>query len=143
MEIRVLAAADIRRALPTGAAVDAMRIAFGELSGGTATVPVRAHLESTRGLMLVMPAVLGNHGALGTKVVSVFPDNPSRGAPMVQGAVLLLDAERGRARALLDGASLTEMRTAAGSALAAQDIAIAQAAVAGAERAGLGVLAPF
>ena len=118
MEIRVLAAADIRRALPAGAAVDAMRIAFGELSGGTATVPVRAHLESTRGLMLVMPAVLGNHGALGTKVVSVFPDNPSRGAPMVQGAVLLLDAERGRARALLDGASLTEMRTAAGSALA-------------------------
>ena len=100
-----------------------MRIAFGELSGGTATVPVRAHLGSARGLMLVMPAVLGNHGALGTKVVSVFPDNPSRGAPMVQGAVLLLDAESGRARALLDGASLTEMRTAAGSALATELLA--------------------
>ena len=100
-----------------------MRIAFGELSGGTATVPVRSHLESDRGLMLVMPAVLGRHGALGTKVVSVFPDNPSRGAPMVQGAVLLLDAETGRARALLDGASLTEMRTAAGSVLATELLA--------------------
>ena len=123
MEIRVLAAADIRRALTARDAVDAMRIAFGELSGGTATVPVRAHLESARGLMLVMPAVLGNRGALGAKVVSVFPDNPSRGAPMVQGAVLLLDAESGRARALLDGASLTEMRTAAGSALATELLA--------------------
>ena len=100
-----------------------MRIAFGELSAGTATVPVRAHLESARGPMLVMPAVLGNHGALGTKVVSVFPDNPARGVPMVQGAVLLLDAETGHPRALLDGASLTEMRTAAGSALATELLA--------------------
>ncbi len=100
-----------------------MCVGFGELSGGTVTVPVRNHLESARGLMLVMPAVLGGRGALGTKVVSVFPDNPSRGAPMVQGAVLLLDAETGRARALLDGASLTEMRTAAGSALATELLA--------------------
>ena len=67
MEIRILAAADIRRALTARDAVDAMRTAFGELSGGTATVPVRSHLETTRGRMLVMPAVLGNHGALGTK----------------------------------------------------------------------------
>ena len=123
MEIRILSATDIRRALTARDAVDAMRIAFGELSGGTATVPVRSHLESARGLMLVMPAVLGNHGALGTKVVSVFPDNPSRGAPMVQGAVLLLDGETGHARALLDGASLTAVRTAAGSALATELLA--------------------
>ena len=123
MEIRILAAADIRRALTARDAVDAMRTAFRELSGGTATVPVRSHLETTRGRMLVMPAVLGNHGALGTKVVSVFPDNPSRGAPMVQGAVLLLAAGTGRARALLDGAALTEMRTAAGSALATELLA--------------------
>ena len=123
MEIRVLSATDIRHALTARDAVDAMRIAFGELSGGTATVPVRSHLESARGLMLVMPAVLGNHGTLGTKVVSVFPDNPSRGAPMVQGAVLLLDAETGRAGALLDGASLTAVRTAAGSALATELLA--------------------
>ena len=129
MEIRVLSATDIRRALTARDAVNAMRIAFGELSGGTATVPVRGHLESARGLMLVMPAVLGNHGALGTKVVSVFPDNPSRGAPMVQGAVLLLDSETGGARALLDGASLTEIRTAAGSALATGLLAPADADV--------------
>lgn len=127
MKIRILAAADIRRALTAPDAVDAMRIAFGELSGGTATVPVRAHLQSARGLLLVMPAVLGEHGALGTKVVSVFPGNPSRGAPMVQGAVLLLEAETGRARALLDGASLTELRTAAGSVLATELLAPADA----------------
>ena len=129
MPIRVLSAADVRRALSARDAVDAMRAAFGELSGGTATVPVRSHLESARGLMLVMPAVLGARPALGAKVVSVFPDNPSRGAPAIQGAVLLLDAESGRARSLLDGASLTEMRTAAASALATDLLAPADADV--------------
>ena len=129
MPIRVLSAADVRRALSARDAVDAMRAAFGELSGGTATVPVRSHLESARGLMLVMPAVLGMRAALGAKVVSVFPDNPSRGLPAVQGAVLLLDAETGRARALLDGTSLTAVRTAAASALATDLLARADADV--------------
>ena len=129
MEIRILSAADLRRALTARDAVDAMRAAFSELSGGTAAVPVRSHLESARGLMLVMPAVLRARPALGAKVVSVFPDNPSRGAPAVQGAVLLLDAETGRARALLDGTSLTEMRTAAASALASELLAQADADV--------------
>ena len=124
MEIRILSAADIRRALTARGGVDAKRVGFGELSGGTATVPVPNHVENPRGLMLVMPAVLGGRGALGTKVVSAFPDNPLAGrADGAQGAVLLLDAETGRARALLDGASLTEMRTAAGSALATELLA--------------------
>lgn len=120
MQIRVLSASDVERALSARDAVDAMRAAFGELSGGTAAVPVRAHLACARGFMLVMPAVLGARPALGAKVVSVFPGNPSRGAPAVQGAVLLLDAETGRARALLDGTSLTGMRTAAAPPRAAE-----------------------
>ena len=140
MAIRILSASDIRRALTARDAVNAMRAAFGELSGGTAAVPVRSHLETARGVMLVMPAVLGARPALGAKVVSVFPGNPSRGAPAVQGAVLLLDAETGRARALLDGAPLTEMRTAAASALATELLAPADAdilAVFGAGAQGL------
>ena len=129
LEIRILSASDVRRALTARDAVGAMRAAFGELSGGTAAVPVRAHLECARGVMLVMPAVLGAQPALGAKVVSVFPDNPSRGAPAVQGAVLLLDAETGRARALLDGTSLTGVRTAAASTLATDLLARADADV--------------
>ncbi|MCY4658797.1 MAG: ornithine cyclodeaminase [Acidobacteria bacterium] len=123
MGIRVLSATDVRRALTARDAVRAMRTAFGELSGGTATVPVRSHLDTARGLLLVMPAVLGGMPALGAKVVSVFPDNPARGESTVQGATLLLDAETGRARALLDGAALTATRTAAGSALATELLA--------------------
>ena len=121
--IRVLSRADIETAVDAAAAVDAMRVAFGELSAGRAVVPVRGHVESARGITLLMPAFLGASGGLGAKIVSVFPDNRAAGQPPIQGAVLLLDAETGRVRALLDGTSLTEIRTAAGSGLATELLA--------------------
>ena len=70
-----------------------------------------------------MPAFLGGSGGLGAKIVSVFPGNVSVGKPMIQGAVIVMDVESGRVRALLDGASLTEIRTAAGSGLATELLA--------------------
>ena len=121
--IRVLSRADVRRAATAKMAVDAMRVAFGELSGGQAAVPVRGQLESRRGITLLMPAFLAGSGGLGAKIVSVFPGNLDAGQPMIQGAVIVMDVETGRVRALLDGASLTEIRTAAGSGLATEVLA--------------------
>ncbi|MDE2878155.1 hypothetical protein [Candidatus Palauibacter soopunensis] len=121
--IRILSRSDIERAVTAKTAVDAMRIAFGELSGGQAVVPVRGHVESRHGITLLMPAFLGGSGGLGAKIVSVFPGNVSAGQPPIQGAIILLDAETGCTRALLDGTSLTEIRTAAGSGLATELLA--------------------
>ncbi len=123
MVIRILSRSDIERAVTAKTAVDAMRIAFGELSGGQAVVPVRGHVESRHGITLLMPAFLGGSGGLGAKIVSVFPGNVSAGQPPIQGAIILLDAETGCTRALLDGTSLTEIRTAAGSGLATELLA--------------------
>ena len=123
MEIRILSRRDIERAVTAKTAVDAMRVAFGELSGGQAVVPVRGHLESRRGITLLMPAFLDGSGGLGAKIVSVFSGNVSTGQPPIQGAIILLDAETGGTRALLDGTSLTEIRTAAGSGLATELLA--------------------
>ncbi len=123
MKIRILSRGDIERAVTAQDAVDSMRVAFGELSDGGAVVPVRGHLESRHGITLLMPAFLGGSGGLGAKIVSVFPGNASAGQPPIQGAIILLDAETGRVRALLDGTSLTEIRTAAGSGLATELLA--------------------
>ena len=123
MKIRILSRSDIERAVDAATAVDAMRVAFGELSAGKAVVPVRGHVESARGITLLMPAFLGASGGLGAKIVSVFPHNPDLGQLPIQGAVILLEAETGRTRALLDGTSLTEIRTAAGSGLATELLA--------------------
>jgi len=123
MPIRILSASDFDRAIDAASAVDAMRSAFAQISTGRARVPVRLALESERGTTLLMPAWLAGSAELGAKIVSVFPDNPHRGHPPIHGAVLLLEADTGRPRALLDGTRLTAVRTAAGSALATELLA--------------------
>lgn len=123
MDLRILTAADLDRVLTPDRALDAMRRAFGQLSAGRANVPLRGTLESERGTTLLMPAFLRDSRELGAKIVSVFPENAGHGRPVVQGAVLLLDADSGAPRALLDGTRLTAIRTAAGSALATELLA--------------------
>lgn len=53
--------------------------------------------------------------ALAIKTVSLFPTNPMRGLAYIQAAVLVLDPQTGRA--LLEGSSLTAIRTGAASDL--------------------------
>jgi ornithine cyclodeaminase len=67
-------------------------------------------------------------GALGIKLVTVFPGNPRRGLPAVAGTYLLLDASTGQPRALLDGNELTLRRTGAASALASRYLSAPDAA---------------
>jgi ornithine cyclodeaminase len=56
--------------------------------------------------------------AIATKLVTIFPDNPSAsGLPSVQAVVVLFDGADGRLLAVLDGTELTYRKTAADSAL--------------------------
>lgn len=59
-------------------------------------------------------------GAIGIKLVTVFPDNPGRGLPSVQAVVLLFDGETGGVLAMIDGTELTYRKTASDSALGSQ-----------------------
>jgi alanine dehydrogenase len=72
--------------------------------------------------LLIMPAWRsGAH--IGVKLVTVFPDNATRGLPAVQATYTLFDARTGSPCAALDGTELTRRRTAAASALAARYLA--------------------
>ena len=64
-----------------------------------------------------MPAYVraGDSEALAIKAVSLFPANPSRGLAYIQAAVLVFDPQTGQAIALLEGSSLTAIRTGAAS----------------------------
>lgn len=123
----VLTADDVRKALPMQEAIQAMKLAFAAVSDGRAEVPLRARLPipAHEALSLFMPAfVRGPQGeALAVKVVSLFPENPARGLAFIQAAVLVLDPESGRARALLEGSSLTAIRTGAAGGAAADILA--------------------
>jgi ornithine cyclodeaminase len=123
MQIRILTAADIRAALPMPKAIEAMRLAFGQFSSGQATVPLRGRLHTDKGVTLLMPAFLKRSRDLAVKVVSVFGDNPSLGLPTVSALVLVLDAETGIPRAMMEGDTLTALRTGAAGGLAAELLA--------------------
>jgi ornithine cyclodeaminase/alanine dehydrogenase-like protein (mu-crystallin family) len=113
----ILTAADVRKALPMNEAIEAMKKAYASLSSGTAIVPLRTRLSmpNREALSLFMPAFVNSQDgdALAIKVVSLFPTNPARGLAYIQAAVLVFDPETGQALALLEGSSLTAIRTGA------------------------------
>lgn len=122
MTIPWIDAAALRGALPMAAAIDALEAAFGR---SDFSVPPRAHHDVPGGDLLIMPAA-GPDGT-GVKLVTVAPGNPGRGLPLISGIYVLFEAEGLTPAALVDGAALTALRTAAVSGLAARHLARADA----------------
>lgn len=77
-------------------------------------VPVDAH----SGFLAAMPAYTG---ALGAKLVTFFPEN--EGVPTHHALILLFRPETGEPLAVMDGRLITELRTAAVSAIATRLLA--------------------
>ncbi len=115
--MRVIDAAGVA-ALGPAAAVQAITDA---LRGGLdpATDPARVSVDLTQGQFLLMPSQ--TPAAAGVKVVTVAPDNPTRGLPRIQAIYLLFDQDTLALRAILDGSALTTLRTAAVSVAAVLD----------------------
>jgi ornithine cyclodeaminase len=117
----ILSAEDLRRAVPMEQAMEAVASAFAQLADQQADVPLRLRLAvpSQEGIALVMPAYLAESGALGLKLLSIFPHNPElHRLPVINALVLLLDTENGLPLALMDGGRLTALRTGAASGVA-------------------------
>jgi alanine dehydrogenase len=136
MRVTLLTGADVRRLVPMTDAIDAMASAFSQLSSGEATIPLRTSVQAAKGVSLFMPGYLQGSGELGGKIVSVFAGNADKGLPVVTAAVILLDPETGLPKALLDGTTLTALRTGAASGLATRLLARPDASVLAAFGAG-------
>jgi ornithine cyclodeaminase len=86
------------------------------------TIPARSVVKLPGGsgdrLLLMMPAFApGGGGAV--KLSTVFFDNPARGLPTIQAAIVVF-SESGAPAAVLDGTTVTQLRTGAASALASK-----------------------
>ena len=123
MLIRILSSDDVKAALPMPKAIEIMKHAFGQLSAGKATVPLRSKISSDKGDTLLMPAYLHGSQDLGIKIVSIYKDNPSKDIPTVTAIVIVLDPQTGQPRALIEGDSLTAIRTGATGGLASELLA--------------------
>ena len=141
----IVSADDIDKVLDFPALVETLRTAF----TGTIDTPLRHHhtLPAAPGaaprVLLLMPAWPKTQGSgyFGTKLVTVFPDNPSAGHPTVQGTYILFSDATGAPVAALDGTRITLWRTAAASALAATYLARRDASRLA--MMGAGAMAPF
>jgi ornithine cyclodeaminase/alanine dehydrogenase-like protein (mu-crystallin family) len=123
MQIRILTASDVKKALPMPIAIEAMKRAFSQYSAGKSSVPLRARLDTDRGTTLLMPAHLHESNDMAVKIVSIYPDNPALQLPTIAATVIALDPQTGVPLAMMEGTSLTAIRTGAAGGLAAQLLA--------------------
>jgi len=102
---------DIHQAAGIVEWLDAIEAALRLYEAGDFQMPERLHVEKENDVLLLMPCFTKE--AFATKLVTLFPGNAERGVPVLTGLVVLNDIETGAPVALLDGATLTAMRTAA------------------------------
>ena len=122
MEILVLDEPAVRARLHYQELIPAIAQALAALSAGQVVQPVRSVLPVAphQGFFAVMPAY-GGEGALGAKLVTFYPHNV--GIRTHHAVIVLFKAETGEPLAMMDGRLITEMRTAAASAVATQRLA--------------------
>jgi ornithine cyclodeaminase/alanine dehydrogenase-like protein (mu-crystallin family) len=108
--------------------IPAMETALINFSAGRVTQPVRSGItvEPPGGFFFMMPAF---SEGLGVKIVTFYPANAERGIPTHMATIFLVDPETGTPLAIMDGRLITEMRTAAVSAVATKLLAPADAKV--------------
>jgi ornithine cyclodeaminase/alanine dehydrogenase len=113
--LRYLSADEVDRCLPAlPAQLELARTALATLASGDAEMPPKIGVHPRPGALLhAMPAWLRSADLVGLKWVSAFPGNSGRGAPAIQGLIVLNDPETGTPLCVMDGARITAARTAA------------------------------
>jgi len=125
-----LSEADIRAVLPMADLIGAMETALAAFSAGQVVQPMRPVVEMGEAAFFsAMPGFVRDPAVLGAKLVAIIGANRARGLPTHRASILLLDPETGALIALMDGRLITEMRTAAVSAVSAKYMARADAGV--------------
>jgi ornithine cyclodeaminase len=125
MQLTIINGDLVRQLLPMAECMEVLRPAMVAASSGTISVPPRSFmpLMDNSGVLGVMPGASLELGSYGAKILSLHSENPLRGLPAIQGFVVLFDHASGSPVALVEGAEVTAIRTAAASGLATQLLA--------------------
>lgn len=125
MSLLVLSEADVRRALDMASCIEAVEQALAGLARGELSMPLRSVVRTPGEAMLgLMPAHrAGAEPLVSLKEIVVVPSNSTRGLDPHQGTVILHDGETGELVAVLNASPITEIRTAAVSAVATRLLA--------------------
>ncbi|MDP4734148.1 MAG: hypothetical protein NWS28_09130, partial [Limnohabitans sp.] len=113
--------ARVKQLLSVPELLQGVREALVALTLGQVVQPLRMVMPigeaSNDGLLFLKPAQLGD--ALSTKLITLVPGNAQKGLPTLLSTIVLMDPATGQTLAVMEGNTITAMRTAAASAVAA------------------------
>ena len=120
----VYGAEDVRALLDYDGCIAAVRAAMAEFSAHGRPQPLRSIEEiAPSKFFALMPGSLGEPDGFGAKMFSVFPDPQQPGRSFHRGIVVLFDRDTGQVECVADAGEVTEIRTAAASAVATNALA--------------------
>jgi ornithine cyclodeaminase/alanine dehydrogenase-like protein (mu-crystallin family) len=119
-------------------AIDVQAQAFSLLASGATVEGLRGvvRTEKPAGVAIFNPSFLREGRGYGVKVVSDYFGNTARGLPRMNALIALFDGETGAPTSVLEGGYITDLRTGAGTALAARHLARKESRVLGVVGAG-------
>ena len=121
--MRILDAEQVRAAAPMPQLLDAVEGAYRDVASGRDHSPIRQRLSLGAGDLMLMPGLRDRGSGASVKLVTFIPGNPARGLPTIHAVVALFDAETGEPLAILDGSTVTAMRTGAASGVSTRLLA--------------------
>ena len=116
-----LTESDILKAATINEMLDAIEASLRIYEKKEFHMPQRLHVDHEDNVLLLMPCFTKDY--FGTKVITLFPDNPTKNVPVLNGIMVLNDAQTGLPLALLNGPALTAVRTAAVGAVSIRHLA--------------------
>ncbi|MFE7228517.1 ornithine cyclodeaminase family protein [Nocardioides sp. NPDC057577] len=124
MTVRILSATDVRGIFTPRLALESQREAFTRLGAGEAVQPPRLLVPGPdSSVSFCYSSRIAPDAPAVSKFGSVNPANATRGLGAVHSVITVLDAETGAPRAIINGDSVTELRTSAATTLAMQQVA--------------------
>lgn len=116
---------DIQKVISMKESIQAVKTAYSSYSNSQSINPLRTIIENEKGngQVLFMPSHVKDMNVSGVKIVSIYPDNQSRGLDNINASMILFDGETGIANAMIDGTYLTQLRTGAATGAAIEILA--------------------
>ncbi|MCJ7732875.1 ornithine cyclodeaminase family protein [Candidatus Bathyarchaeota archaeon] len=120
-----LSDADIAKNITMHETIETVEQAFKEYAKGNVVLPPRSTIMVPKhnGSISFMPSYLTELNAQATKIISIYPDNKSKGLPTTAAWIVVNDPETGMVKAFMDATYLTAMRTGAITGVAAKYLA--------------------
>ncbi len=122
---KILSASDIRTLMTLDEAIDVIAKAFEDLSRGLYVMPLRTVNDIGPGEIasFYKPCWLPSQHTLSVKLLSQLKTAHPKHIPTIRGLVILTDTETNSIKAIIDGATLTAIRTGAASGAATRLLA--------------------